>query len=259
MTAAMVDRLFWRAGFGPTQAQRDAWVGKKQSELVDWFLNTPEQPRPRRCTPPKTATGSTDARPARRPTSSSSSSGSTACSARSTRCRERLAFFWHRHWAISRDDGSVSDKWALAYRNRLLRTPTSRTYPDATFRQLAYEMTTTERGDVVVPEHQRRTRKAKPNENYAREFMELFCLGPNGAGRQRQLQPDRRRRARAGASPAGGSTAPSPGGRRHAEPGLRQDHVHARASSRWRAKTFLGPHDRRRSPARRTRRPTRPA
>ena len=26
---AMVDRLFWRAGFGPTQAQRDAWTGKQ--------------------------------------------------------------------------------------------------------------------------------------------------------------------------------------------------------------------------------------
>ena len=41
LTAAMVDRLFWRAGFGPTQAQRDAWTGKTHAELVDWFLNTP--------------------------------------------------------------------------------------------------------------------------------------------------------------------------------------------------------------------------
>ena len=41
--------------------------------------------------------------------------------------------------------------------------------------------------------------KGKPNENYAREFMELFCLGPNGARTaRRQLQPDRRRRARQG-------------------------------------------------------------
>ena len=71
--------------------------------------------------PPKTHdAASTADRPARRPTSSSSSSGSTACSARSTRCRDRLAFFWHRHWAISRDDGSVSDQWVFAYRNRLL-------------------------------------------------------------------------------------------------------------------------------------------
>jgi hypothetical protein len=37
----MVDRMFWRAGFGPTAAQRAAWVGRSQTQLVDWLLNTP--------------------------------------------------------------------------------------------------------------------------------------------------------------------------------------------------------------------------
>ena len=32
---------------------------------------------------------------------------------------ERLAFFWHRHWAISRDDG-IPNQWILNYRNRML-------------------------------------------------------------------------------------------------------------------------------------------
>ena len=32
----------------------------------------------------------------------------------------RLAFFWHRHWATSRDDGSVSFDFAVKYRDRLL-------------------------------------------------------------------------------------------------------------------------------------------
>jgi hypothetical protein len=41
LSEAMVDRLFWRAGFGSTQAQRDAWTGRTPAELVDWFLNTP--------------------------------------------------------------------------------------------------------------------------------------------------------------------------------------------------------------------------
>ena len=31
---------------------------------------------------------------------------------------ERLAFFWHRHWAVSRDDG-IPSSWMLAYRNRM--------------------------------------------------------------------------------------------------------------------------------------------
>ena len=29
--------------------------------------------------------------------------------------------------------------------------------------------------------------RGKPNENYAREFMELFCLGPKGPDGTRQL------------------------------------------------------------------------
>ena len=31
---------------------------------------------------------------------------------------ERIAFFWHRHWAVSRDDG-IPAPWLVAYRNRL--------------------------------------------------------------------------------------------------------------------------------------------
>ena len=30
---------------------------------------------------------------------------------------ERLAFFWHRHWAVSRDDG-IPNQWILNYRDR---------------------------------------------------------------------------------------------------------------------------------------------
>ena len=89
---------------------------------------------------------------------------------------DRLAFFWHRHWAISRDDG-IPYQWILAYRNRLLRYADFARYPTATFRQFAYEMTT---GDTAMSMYLNLNQsvKGKPNENYAREFMELFCLGP---------------------------------------------------------------------------------
>ena len=79
----------------------------------------------------------------------------------------------------------------------------------------------------------------KPNENYAREFMELFCLGPNGPGRHRQLHAGRRRRARQGVHRLGAEHDRA-GRRRHAEPGLRQDHVHP-GRYEMPAKTFLGP------------------
>ena len=90
---------------------------------------------------------------------------------------ERLAFFWHRHWAISLADGSVSDKWALAYRNHLLQFSDFAANPTLTFRQLAYEMTTKNAAMSAYLNLNANT-KTKPNENYAREFMELFCLGP---------------------------------------------------------------------------------
>ena len=34
---------------------------------------------------------------------------------------DRLAFFWHRQGAMSRDDGTVSFDWAVKYRDRLLK------------------------------------------------------------------------------------------------------------------------------------------
>ena len=42
MTLEMVDRLFWRAGFGPSQADRTTWTGKTVGEAVDWLLDTPQ-------------------------------------------------------------------------------------------------------------------------------------------------------------------------------------------------------------------------
>ena len=33
---------------------------------------------------------------------------------------DRLAFFWHRHWAVSRDDGIDLLTSLINYRNRLL-------------------------------------------------------------------------------------------------------------------------------------------
>ena len=42
MSQAMVDRLFWRAGFGPSAADRAAWIGKPLDDAVDSLLNTPQ-------------------------------------------------------------------------------------------------------------------------------------------------------------------------------------------------------------------------
>ena len=115
----MVDRLFWRAGFGATQAQRDAWVGRGHLNLVDWLLDTPPALAPT-STPP--LTGGTGNRPID-PLASEDElvmEWLDRMQRAVNPLRERLAFFWHRHWAVSRDDG-IPVVWLVAYRNRLLR------------------------------------------------------------------------------------------------------------------------------------------
>ena len=171
LTAAMVDRLFWRAGFGPTQAQRNAWVGRGHLNLVDWLLDAPPALAPTG-TPPLTG-GSGN-----QPIDPLASEDELVMEwlDRMQRAvnplRERLAFFWHRHWAVSRDDG-IPASWLVAYRDRLLRAAD----PALSFRSLAWEMTTIDAAMSMYLNGNQNVR-GRPNENYARELMELFCLGP---------------------------------------------------------------------------------
>jgi uncharacterized protein (DUF1800 family) len=169
LTAAMVDRLFWRAGFGATQAQRDAWVGRGHLNLVDWLLDTPPSLAPT-STPPLTGSN--------QPIDPLASEDELVMEwlDRMQRAvnplRERLAFFWHRHWAVSRDDG-IPASWMVAYRNRLITAAD----PARSFRQLAWEMSTADSAMSMYLNGNQNVR-GRPNENYARELMELFCLGP---------------------------------------------------------------------------------
>jgi len=175
MTAAMVDRLFWRAGFGPTEAQRAAWVGKSQPELVDWFLSTPDT-LDSTMPPPRAQTSGGPIDPFAN-TQELELEWIDRMQRATNPLPDRLAFFWHRHWAISRDEGPLNHL-VLLYRNRLLRYADFGRFPNATFRALAYEMTT---ADAAMSQYLNINQnvKGKPNENYAREFMELFCLGPS--------------------------------------------------------------------------------
>jgi uncharacterized protein (DUF1800 family) len=168
LTAAQVERLFWRAGFGPTARQRQDWTGHAHAELVDWFLDTvptPDQTLPQ----PLTA--------ANAPIDPLASADDLVTEWVDAMQRvdnplpERLAFFWHRHWAVSIDDG-IPNQWLLTYRDRM-RGFTR----DRSFRDIAYEMSTADAA-MMMYLNGNQNRKNAPNENYAREFMELFCLGP---------------------------------------------------------------------------------
>ncbi len=47
-----------------------------------------------------------------------------------------MNFFWHRHWAVSKDDGIASAS-LLAYRDRLRRYSDFAANPGASFHDLA--------------------------------------------------------------------------------------------------------------------------
>ncbi len=87
---------------------------------------------------------------------------------------ERLTFFWSKHWTISLDDG-VTLTFAHQYGKLLHRFADLATYPDASFRELAYLVG--ESPAMLKYLDGESNIVGRPNENYGREFMELFCLG----------------------------------------------------------------------------------
>ena len=81
---------------------------------------------------------------------------------------ERMTLFWHGHFATSAE--KVTSPAAMLAQNRLLRR-----YAVGDFRALVQEIS---RDPAMLMYLDSATnRKARPNENYVRELMELFCLG----------------------------------------------------------------------------------
>jgi uncharacterized protein (DUF1800 family) len=86
-----------------------------------------------------------------------------------TRLQEKMALFWHDHFPTS--FAVVRNARDHANQNALFRQ-----YGLGSFRELVYRVTV----DPAMLDYLdgRRNRVGQPNENYARELMELFTLGP---------------------------------------------------------------------------------
>jgi uncharacterized protein (DUF1800 family) len=182
MTWEMVDRLFWRAGFGPSAQDRGTWTGRPLGDAVDWMLDTPAG---------TTGAPGTDSGSALDPTGNDTDlvlSWVDVMVRATNPFVERLTFFWHRHWANSRE--SVAPPQLLMTQTELFRSYANfGVNPDATFKEMAQAVTIDPsmlrylNGETSV--------KGAPNENYAREFMELFTLGvTNAAGQANYSQTD---------------------------------------------------------------------
>ena len=82
--------------------------------------------------------------------------------------REKLTLFWHGHFATSAEKVAKAD--LMLQQNQLLRR-----YALGDFTQLVQEISRDPAMLVYLDSAD--NRKSHPNENYARELMELFCLG----------------------------------------------------------------------------------
>lgn len=168
-----IARLFGRAAFGATPADLDAWTGKPYVEAVDHLLAIPD---------PATRTPAID--DARRlalqeVTRGNLDAGLFAREAqkwwlermRSTPypLEERLVLFWHDHFA-TRWRPELPDVGMVLQQNQLLRT-----YALGNFRAMCIAITL----DPAMMWWLNGTQNVvgAPNENYAREFFELFALG----------------------------------------------------------------------------------
>ncbi len=105
---------------------------------------------------------------------------------------EKLTLYWHNHFATG--FSKVRRPKAMLAQNRLLRD-----HAGGNFRALCNAITADPA--MLIWLDGNTNQKIQPNENYGREFMELFTLGP------RPLHPGGRAARRPGPSPATPPTA----------------------------------------------------
>jgi uncharacterized protein (DUF1800 family) len=159
-----VGHLYRRAGFGATWADLEAGVKAGPEKTINQLLQGgPEQEKFDRLTEPlaKSAAQSNNDQQARawwlyrmlytpHP------------------LQEKLTLFWHNHFATSNSKvqnvGFMLGQYELMHRHAL-----------GSFRELLVEMS--KDPAMLVWLDTRLSKKGKPNENYAREVMELFSLG----------------------------------------------------------------------------------
>ncbi len=175
-------RVLRRAGFGTTGAQVDAVAAKNWSKYVDAALGAdPEADPGARATPMPTlptlrGPGKGASMAVRKEFNRQLSAQMTELSGWWLRrmvavqqpIHEKLTLLWHNHFATSA--AKVPFAAYMAAQNGKLRTQSL-----GDFRTLAYAMLT-DAATMIWLDAQTSTVKA-PNENLAREFMELFALG----------------------------------------------------------------------------------
>jgi uncharacterized protein (DUF1800 family) len=174
--AAMIERLWWRAGFGPRP--RDLRGSRTHADLVDEFLH------------PKGATQEgPEARVNGRRLDPLNQYGHDVLwwLDRMVRGRhplvERMTFNWHDHWATS--NTKVNDVRLMMRQQRTLRR-----YSLGNFRTMARAMVRD--GAMQIWLDLAGSSDEAPNENFAREFFEIFTLGANNGYTEKDIRESAR-------------------------------------------------------------------
>jgi uncharacterized protein (DUF1800 family) len=174
--AAMIERLWWRAGFGPRP--RDLRGSRTHADLVDEFLH-----------PKGAALEGPEARINGRRLDPLNQYGHDVLwwLDRMVRGRhplvERMTFNWHDHWATS--NAKVNDVRLMMRQQRTLRR-----YSLGNFRTMARAMVRD--GAMQIWLDLAGSSDDAPNENFAREFFEIFTLGANNGYTEKDIRESAR-------------------------------------------------------------------
>lgn len=154
-------RLFWRAGFGATKKEAAYWARRSKAQTISWLLNGGAGPKIKLPAP----------RVEGRPLDPYNEYGDDVLwwldkMIRTPRpLQEKMTLFWHDHFATRDEDRPLM----LAQNNTL------RKHGLGSFRELLQAVT--KDPAMLLFLNGAESTKEEPNENYARELMELFTLG----------------------------------------------------------------------------------
>ena len=177
-----VARLLGRAGFGATQADMDAWVGKPYADLVAWLVDLPATRPPQADVAEQQALMASSTffyLPGLYVKGSQSEPDPHLAQAQGWWLRrmaatpypleERMTLLWHGHFATGRGM-FYPDSPMLVRQNETLRL-----HALGNFRDMVNAMNV----DIAMLHWLSGVENSipEPNENYAREFLELFTLG----------------------------------------------------------------------------------
>jgi uncharacterized protein (DUF1800 family) len=174
--AAMIERLWWRAGFGPRP--RDLRTSRTHADVLQEFLH-----------PRGAALEGPEARVDGKKIDPINQYGHDVLwwLDRMVRGRhplaERMTFNWHDHWATS--NAKVGNVKLMMRQQRTLRR-----YALGNFRTLARAMVRD--GAMQIWLDLAGSSDASPNENFAREFFEIFTLGANNGYTEKDIRESAR-------------------------------------------------------------------